>query len=486
MRRWIAAPFALALLVVSIAAFRAVRLAPEDEPVTRVTTPVDEAGAVARLQGAIRIPTTVADAGPANREPFLQLHGFLQGAFPLVHARLARETSGDLSLVYRWKGKNPALGPVVLMGHLDVVPIAPGTEGDWTHPPFSAERDGDWIYGRGTLDDKSTVLAALESVEGLLKSGFTPERDLLLQFGHDEEIGGREGARVIVEKLVREGVKPALVLDEGGALTSARRLGVPGLMAMIGFAEKGFVSLELRVAGDGGHSSTPPSTTHIGRVARAVSRLESNPFPASLDGPAVELFDALAPHTPFARRIALANLWLFGPLVTRALLNEPATAAMLRTTTAPTIFEAGNKANVLPPTARAVVNFRIRPGETVASVTEAVKRIVADDAVAVEPVGFSVDPSHVSDIRSPAYAAVRRTIRETLGSEPPLVLPYLVMGGTDARYWSPHAPTFRFNPFPMEEDVMKRAHGTDERISVAGYVNGVRFYERLIRNAQAL
>lgn len=486
MRRLLLLTLGVAALLVGVAAFRAAGLRPAQEAVTRVTTPVDEAAAIARLQGAIRFETVSADSGPANREAFVALHAYLQGAFPLVHAALTRETSSDLSLIYRWKGRNTSNGPLVLMGHLDVVPIAPGTEVDWTHPPFSAALDGDWLYGRGTLDDKSTVLAVLESVEGLLKSGFTPERDVILQFGHDEEIGGRDGARVIVEKLVREGVKPALVVDEGGALTSAQRLGADGMMALVGFAEKGFVSLELRVAGDGGHSSTPPSTTHIGRLARAVAKLESNPFPASLDGAAAELFEALAPHLPYGRRLALGNLWLFGPVVTRALLRDPATAAMLRTTTAPTIFQAGNKANVLPPVARAVVNFRIRPGETVASVTEAARRIVADEQVTIEPSGFAVDPSAVSDIRSTAFAAVRTTIRETLAEAPPIVLPYLVMGGTDARYWAPHAPTFRFNPFPMEQDVMKRAHGTDERISIRGYVNGIRFYERLIRNAQTL
>jgi carboxypeptidase PM20D1 len=254
-----------------------------------------------------------------------------------------------------------------------------------------------------------------------------------------------------------------------------------------GVAEKGAVSLELSVSGDGGHSSTPPAITHIGRLARAVAKLEANPFPARVDGVPEAMFEHAAPYLPFGPRFAMANLWLTRPLVTRVLLKRPITASMLRTTTAPTIFNAGNKDNVLPPLASAVVNFRIRPGETVQSVTGHVIALIADPEVKVSARGFNSDPSPVSTIDGPAFGAIRRAIRETLGDEPPPVLPFLVMGGTDARYWSRHSnAAYRFSPFLMEEDVSKRAHGTDERISKDSFVKGIRFYVQLIRNAQAL
>ncbi len=481
---------ALALLLAVVLAFafaRTLRSRPVEEPVSRVSFAVDGTGAVERFQGALRFQTISTADGPSDPAAFLALHDFLKEKYPLVHKTLSRETVGGLSLVYRWPGRDPKKAPIILMGHIDVVPIAPGTEGSWHKPPFAAAIEGDWLYGRGSIDDKSTVIAALEAVEQLLAEGFVPDRTIILQFGHDEEAGGRAGAKLIVDKLIAEGVKPALVIDEGGAMTSGKALGAGPVIAVVGVAEKGAVSLELSVSGDGGHSSTPPSTTHIGRLAKAVATLEANPFPARIDGVAEAMFEHAAPYLQFGPRFAMANLWLTRPLITRVLLSRSLTASMLRTTTAPTIFNAGNKDNVLPPTARAVVNFRIKPGETVTSVTEHVRTLIADPEVKVSVLGFSSDPSPVSTIDGPAFAAIRQTIRETLGDAPPPVLPFLVMGGTDARYWSRQSNVaYRFSPFLMEEDATKRAHGTDERLSITSFVKGIRFYVQLIKNAQTL
>jgi carboxypeptidase PM20D1 len=481
-------PLALLLAIVLAFAFaRTIRSRPVEEPVSRVAFAVDGTGAVERFQGALRFETISTADGPSDPAAFVALHDFLKEKYPLVHKTLTRETVGGLSLIYRWPGRDPKKAPIILMGHIDVVPIAPGTEGSWHKRPFEAAVEGDWLYGRGSIDDKSTVIAVLEAVEQLLAEGFVPDRAIILQFGHDEEAGGRAGAKLIVDKLVAEGVKPALVIDEGGAMTSGKALGAGPVIAVVGVAEKGAVSLELSVSGDGGHSSTPPSTTHIGRLARAVATLEANPFPARIDGVAEAMFEHAAPYLPFGPRFAMSNLWLTRPLITRVLLSRSLTASMLRTTTAPTIFNAGTKDNVLPPTARAVVNFRIKPGETVASVTDHVRALIADPEVKVSALGFSSDPSPVSSIDGPAFGAIRRTIRETLGDAPPPVLPFLVMGGTDARYWSRQSSVaYRFSPFLMEEDATRRAHGTDERLSITSFVKGIRFYVQLIRNAQAL
>ena len=477
----------LALAVTAaIVAIRGVSVGPKETPAERVSFGVDEAGAIERFRQALRFRTISTQDGDLDTAAFVGLHEHLRVSFPLVHQHLTREVF-ELGLIYRWPGRDAAKSPIVLMGHLDVVPIAPGTEGAWTHPPFDGVLDGDWIYGRGTLDDKSTVLAVLESVEALLKSGFAPERTVILQFGHDEEVGGVKGARAMVAKLVAEGVKPGLVLDEGGALTSARTLGASGTAALVGVAEKGFVSISLSVSGDGGHSSTPPDVTHIGRLARAIVALENAPFEAHLDGVVREMLERSAAYLPLSRRLVLNNLWLFRPVVTQVLLADPRTASMLRTSTAATIFNAGNKDNVLPPEAHATVNFRIRPGETVDVVRQHVERVIADEQVRVAIDGFRSEPPPASPTSGAAFDAVSRSARQTLGETEPMVLPFLLMGATDARYWSAHAkPVYRFNPFPMEEDAMKRAHGTDERVSQTGYVNGIRFYVQLIRNAQKI
>jgi carboxypeptidase PM20D1 len=242
------------------------------------------------------------------------------------------------------------------------------------------------------------------------------------------------------------------------------------------------------VEGAGGHSSAPPEQTNIGVLAEAVSALEENPFPARFEGPARLMFDYVAPEMPFGQRMFFANLWLFRPVVERFLTASPQTAAMIRTTTAPTIISGGVKANVLPINARALVNHRIRPGETRESVLERDRRIIDDERVQVRIFGDeSVDPSPVSDTEGPAFQLLARTIRQTLAGERVVVAPFLVPGGTDAKYYSGRSRNvLRFVPAVLSPEAMELAHGTNERMSVEGLVSSIRFFQQLIRNLQEL
>ena len=447
---------------------------------------VDSAGAIARFAKALTFPTISWDPGthPVDSAAFRGMQAHLAESFPLVHKTLKHELINHLSLLYTWPGSNPALAPVVLMGHQDVVPVIPGTEALWQQPPFSGAITGGFVWGRGSLDDKLTVLATLEAIETLLRQGYQPKHTVYLAFGHDEEIGGQEGARVLRDTLVARGVKTAaLVLDEGGAIAEGSMLGVPGKIALIGVSEKGSLSLELTIKGKGGHSSTPPAHTAIGQLARVIEKIEASPFPATLDGPTRWMLDALSPSMPYSRRLAMSNLWLFGLVVEKSMLAKPTSAAMLRTTTAFTMVSGGVKTNVLPIDAKAVVNFRIRPGETMQSVTERVRRIVNDTAVAIRDLGFHSDPSPVSDPKGAGFAALARSVREEFGANAVTVTPYLVIGGTDARYWSGlSSQTFRFMGAPIEADGLERVHGTNERAPLAGYVASVRYLVRLVRN----
>ena len=480
---------AIGLFMVALGAVLVVRTLRIPTPPAAVTKAdagiaIDEAAAAERLAGAIRFPTvSLASGGPIDTAAFLGLHQYLASTFPLVHATLSREVVGGLSLLYTWPGADPSLPPVVLMGHLDVVPVAESNLPEWTRPPFSGAVAEGFVWGRGTLDDKTTVLSMLEAVEGLLKEGYRPPRTVYLTFGHDEEVGGRYGARAIVERLVAQNVRPALVLDEGGALAKGVIPGLAGRTAIVGIAEKGYLSLRLRAQAPGGHSSMPTNRTAVGALSRAVAALEADPFPSTLDGATRGTLEAMAPYAPFARRLVLANLWLTGPLVQRAMRGSPLGAALLHTTTSPTMLSAGIKDNVLPPEATAVVNFRIRPGETVASVTDRVRAVIADSLVIVEPLdSVGVDPSPVSDLKSPAYALISETIRGMTPGEQIPVLPYLVMGGTDAKYWGGHTDRiFRFLAVPLGEGDLERIHGLNERVAVADYATSVGFFARLLR-----
>jgi carboxypeptidase PM20D1 len=441
-------------------------------------------GAAARLAGAIRIPTVSHDeASGFDSEAFQSLHTYLQLAFPRVHCRLRRESVETHSLLYTWKGSDPTLKPVLLMGHMDVVPVEPGTEGTWKHEPFSGTIADGYIWGRGAIDNKSGVLGTLEAVEMLLLEGFRPARTIYLAYGHDEEVGGTRGANEIAALLRRRGVQLEMVLDEGGVIADGVLSGISSPIALVGIAEKGFVSVELSASAPGGHSSLPPRQTAIGIVANAVTRLEKNSMTARLDGATRQMFDRLASYFPFGQRLAFTNLWLTRPLVLAKLEASPTTNAMVRTTTAATVFHSGTKDNVLPTTARAIINSRILPNDSVAGVLEHVRRVVDDDRIELRVVGrFSAEPSALSSTDSASFRILDQTIR---GIAPDaIVAPYLVVVVTDARYFSGLSDNiFRFLPLRLGAADLKRMHGTDERIAVGNYENAIRLYRQLVINA---
>ena len=476
----------LAILVIG-RAFRFERL--QVRGVTPVEIAVDEQAAAERLAASLTFPTiSNQDRTNVDSAAFRALHDYLADTYPRVHENLDRETVGELSLLYEWEGADPARTPVVLMGHLDVVPVIPGTEDDWSHPPFGGVIADGHVWGRGAMDDKVSVLSILEGVEALLAQGHQPQRTIYLAFGHDEEVGGPQGAGAIADLLAARGVGDfAFVLDEGGAIAEGLVPGIEGPTAIIGIGEKGYLSLRLTVEGEGGHSSMPPPSTNVGILAAAIHALEENPFPLELSDAAAQQFAFLGPEMTFGGRALFSNLWLFKPFLVRMMASEPQGAAMLRTTTAATMFEAGVKDNVLPITASAVVNFRIAPGQTTESVKERVRRTIADDRVQVAEVAPGQNPSPVSDPHGGPFRLIERTIRETSGAPELVVAPYLVMGGTDAKYYSGRSENvFRFLAARMGEGDVERFHGTNERMSVVSFANSVRFFQQLIRNADEL
>ena len=451
---------------------------PVVEPVPEVTIPD---GAAQRLAGSLRMPT-ISSENPAafDAEAFRALHAYLQAAFPRVHAQLRREVVGTHSLLYTWQGSDPSLEAILLSGHLDVVPVETGTHNTWQQDPFGGQIVDGFIWGRGAIDNKSAVLGTLEAVEMLLVQGFRPVRTVYLAYGHDEEVGGTAGAREIAALLKTRGVALEMVLDEGGVITDGLLPGITGPVALVGIAEKGFVTIELSARVAGGHSSLPPRQTAVGILGAAVARLENTQMAVRLETPTRELFDRIGPRFPTMRRAVFANLWLTTPLVLRSLEESPTTNAMVRTTMAPTIFQAGTKDNVLPSYARAVINFRILPGDTIASVLEHVKRAIDDRRVEVRIAGrFSSEPSAVSDSNSASFRTLERTIRSVVPDA--IVAPYLVVVATDARYYSDLSRNvFRFLPLRLTQLDVERMHGPNERIGIREYETAIRIYRQIV------
>ncbi len=483
MRRAVVTLVFAALALLAVIGFRAARFTarrPATPPADSL--PIESVGAAERLAAALRIATvSEEDSARADRTRLPALHRYLASTFPRAHATLTREVIGQGSLLYTWPGRTPELPALLLTAHLDVVPVEPGTETRWTHPPFGGEIAAGYIWGRGALDDKCAVLGILEAVETLIARGFTPSRTIYLAFGEDEELGGAAGATRLAALLATRGARIGVLLDEGGVVLEGIVPGVRAPVATIGIGEKGEISLALSVATAGGHSSMPPDWTAIGRLSRAVDRLERHPFPASLDGATRELFENVGREMDWPFRILFANLWLFRPIVERYLLSAPTTAATIRTTLAPTIIEGGTKENVLAAHARAVINLRIRPGETAAGVTERVRRIVDDSAVRIAPVEPGTDPSPISPVGTAEYEAIATAVRQVHPEA--VVAPFLVIAQTDARHYAGLTPNiYRFSPLTLAAADLARVHGTNERIAVADYARAIRFYGQVMLN----
>ena len=446
---------------------------------------LDLTAVAARLGEAVRIGTVSREEPRADEEAqFPALREHLERTYPGVHQALSREIVAGGTLLYTWTGSDPELEPVLLLAHQDVVPVDPDSLASWEHPPFSGAVAEGYVWGRGTLDDKGSLIGLMEAVEHLVNEEFQPRRTVLLGMGHDEELGGGKGATGLAGLLKERGVRLAFVLDEGGAVVDGLVPGVSGQVAVVGITEKGYVSVELLVEIPGGHSSAPRGVSAIGVLADAVRRLEKNPMPARIEPPVRAFLEALAPHARMPLRLAFASPGLFERLIIRAFNGTPEAASALRTTTATTIIQAGEKDNVIPPLARAVVNFRILPGDSVASVLEHVKRAVADDRVKITVLAKAREPSNVSPIGSTNFDLLSRTVREVFPGA--IVAPYLMVAATDSRQFEGlTTDVYRFMPFRLKAKDIEGIHGTNERVPVELLADVVTFYARLITNAAA-
>jgi carboxypeptidase PM20D1 len=370
---------------------------------------------------------------------------------------------------------------VLLCGHLDVVPPDPVTLAEWTYDPFSGEVADGQVWGRGALDMKGTVITLLEAVEALLKTGYQPERTLYLGLGHDEEIGGIDGARCLSSLLEERGVRLSAVIDEGGNIMEGMVPGVTLPVALVAVSEKGFASVELKVEGRPGHSAMPPPHTAIGVLSRAITRLETAPMPADLRYIKL-MFDHLGIFLPFKLRLAFANSGLMRGVLLKNLSAAPTTNSMVRTTMAATVISGGVTDNVLPAQARVVVNCRILPGDTREKLVSHMRRTINDEAVQIYlPADASWEAAPVSPVESPVFANLSRTIRQIFPEA--VVAPFLASGATDIRYYRPLTENlFRFSPFVLNNELLKTVHGIDERVSLETLERMVQFYAQLIKS----
>jgi len=433
---------------------------------------------VSKLQALVRIPTvSYRELERVDVAAFDEFVAELARQFPLLHERLELTRVHTHGLLFHWKGAS-AERPVVLMAHLDVVPV----EGDWQHDAFGGAVVDGSVWGRGTLDDKGCLAGICEAVETLLEGDFTPAQDVWLSFGCDEEVFGAAASQA-VGVLRDKGVRPWFVVDEGGAIAYDAFPGVDRPVGAVGVTEKGVMSLHLRVEGRGGHASTPARNGPTARLARAITRLDRSPMPSSLPAPMVELFRRLAPHAPAPLRPLMTNAGRLGPALTKAMIAVgPESAAMVRTTFAVTTLRGSPALNVIAGTATAGVNIRIMLGDTTESVLAHVRKVVGkgvaiDVVEAHEPSPLS--PYSTAERRDDAFGLIEDTITEVFPDAVPS--PYVMMAATDSRHFTEISDrVYRFAPFRMTKAQREAIHSYDEHLGVDAFLDGVRWYRRLI------
>ncbi len=482
MKKFLLGLFGILIIVISIVVVRTVGHAPKPQTHESVELiNVDSAVTAKHLSEAVRFKTvTMQNRADTDWPVFGAFQEWMRETYPDFYKAVKTEQIDTYAQLNIWQGSDPSLAPLVLMAHQDVVP-AHMEDGGWEYEPFAGVIAKGFVYGRGSIDDKGSLIAILEAANKLAASGYTPKRTVIFAFGHDEEVAGT-GAKAIVDVLKARGVHPWAVIDEGGAILTGMG-GVPGQIASIGVAEKGYLTLKLTAKARGGHSSTPPKYTAIGALAKAIEDVENHPFVNKRDKVMTAMLELTAERMSFGKRMVISNLWLFGPLVDIKLRANDLTHAMMGTTIAPTIIKAGFKENALPREATALINFRIHSRDSIKSVTEHVRAAISDPKIEVSANdNIGAEPSPVSQINAGPFLWLKKVIGETFPDALPV--PNTVVGGTDSRHYAAiTSDIYRFAPYVFDATDIERIHGLNERMNVKAFAKAVQVYAELIKQA---
>ncbi|MFA5526773.1 MAG: M20/M25/M40 family metallo-hydrolase [Acholeplasmataceae bacterium] len=470
---WLYSLLIIPVLIIIIV-YRTIRFRPIDYPEMKKWHDFDHDHAVESLSKMIQFATVSnVDSNKENQEIFADFRNFIQKRYPNIMG-VATYEEIKRGMLFKIPGESDEY-PVVLMSHYDVVPAQEG----WLDHPFSGKITDTHIYGRGTLDTKSTLNAVMESVEYVLGRGKVFKHDLYLAFSGDEEIYG-PSAPEIVKTLKDRGVVPYMVLDEGGAIISKMFPGVKDKVAVVGIAEKGYMNVKLTATSRGGHASTPPKQTPITELSKAIKRLNYHPsFRLRLTKPVKELFETVAPHSSsFAVRMLFSNLWLFMPLVKMiAKKSSGEFLAMFKTTLAFTLAEGSQAVNVLPSEATIGINIRLRSGETSDVVLRKMKKIIKNPNINVEATDVS-EATPISKVDD-AFDRIRKAVNATWSDV--IVSPYLMVATTDSRHYHEICDhVYKFSPMDVSKADLDKIHGYDEDISIDNVIHGINFYINIL------
>lgn len=447
---------------------------------TEVSSSIVSDSVFLHLSKAIQLPTVSSSPDSIYQKKLTAFQSFLETTYPTVFNTLTCIEATKPSLLFRWEGCDKSKAPIVLCAHQDVVPA--GDTLLWSHPPFSGTIDNEFIWGRGSLDDKGSLISLLEALKTLITENKTPLQDIYIAFGHDEEVGGIEGAKQIALWMATNTIAPSCVYDEGLAVTYGMIPGLKQPAALIGTSEKGYLSVKIEANLEGGHSSTPASRNSISVLNNALSTILKNQPKPQITKPVEDFIDFIGPELPFMQRVIFANRWLFRDLIANIYTKKPASNALVRTTTAPTIINAGTVDNAIPTSASAIINFRLLPGDSSQMVINRLKNEVNDTAITITPYGIIREASKVSPSDTEGFKALQRSINSAFGNDV-VVSPALMIASSDGRHYASVCENiYRFAPIEVTSVDMKRIHGINERIGKENLKKAVIFYRELLSN----
>ena len=423
---------------------------------------------------------TISSRDHMDLSKFESFHSLLAELFPNVHAHCEKHVF-DGSLLFKWAGRGEA-DPIILMSHQDVVEAG----GKWEHEPFSGDIDEmGRVWGRGTVDTKASLFCIFTALEELIESDFVPAGDVYIASSCTEEISG-SGAPATVEYLRSQGVKPSLVLDEGGMILESPMAGVKGLYAMVGVVEKGYADVKFTAKSNGGHASAPGKNTPLVRLGRFMAHMEDHPpFVRQISPTMEEMFKRLAPNMGFGLKTVLSNLWLFRPILLKVLPAINASAgAMTQTTLAFTTAKGSDGLNVLPQEAYVTGNMRLIHHQPGPESFEAVRRIAAQYGIETE-VLYEDAPCPVVGYESKQFQLIEDVTAQVYPGVQ--VSPYVMTGGTDAKFYKELCPNcIRFAPLFIDEQQYGSVHGLNENIFQGALPHGVDFYKAVIEQMARL
>lgn len=429
---------------------------------------------VKKLGELIRIKTiSYEDKGKIDFTTFQTYIDKVKELYPLVFSKCEFTQTKEYAIKLKLKGKSDK-EPTVLMAHYDVVPVTDG----WKHDPFLGEVVDGSIYGRGAFDTKCTMVCALSALEVALKDNYIPQNDLYLCFGSNEEVYGDSQVK-IVEEMKKAGIKPALVLDEGGGIMNGAFPGVNKDTALLAVVEKGMVNVKLTIESNGGHSSTPRKNGPVVRLAKAITKLEKNPMKPKYTKAVLELLNVMGKNCIFPLKIVFANMWLFKGLVKVLFTKLSAdTRALVSTTFAFTMLNGGSQTNIIPNHVEANINVRIAPFDTLDDVINHIKKVIDDDSIQISTSNINKMYNECS-FTSKGYNIIKDTTLETY--EGSVVAPFIMFGGTDGRHYNEISDcVIRFSPIKVTNEERAGMHGLDESLSVASLEKCQEFYQRLL------